>query len=136
MMLTTPWFGQEDRYLLPIQPVGIVLVGMLVWRVLLLLPAALGRREALTDPLTGFDEPESPAGTTPAARPGDDGKDAVEDLAPGEIRHFWASELMVAPRDSGQEPRHVDFIWPVWNVLDATPGGRDWSPQREYEPSA
>lgn len=54
----------------------------------------------------------------------------------GEIRHFWASELMVAPRDSGQEPRHVDFIWPVWNVLDATPGGRDWSPQREYEPSA
>jgi predicted dithiol-disulfide oxidoreductase (DUF899 family) len=54
----------------------------------------------------------------------------------GEIRHFWASELMVAPRDPGQEPRHVDFIWPVWNVLDATPGGRDWSPQREYEPSA
>jgi predicted dithiol-disulfide oxidoreductase (DUF899 family) len=54
----------------------------------------------------------------------------------GEIRHFWASELMVAPRDSGQEPRHVDVIWPVWNVLDVTRDGRDWSPQREYEPSA
>jgi predicted dithiol-disulfide oxidoreductase (DUF899 family) len=51
-----------------------------------------------------------------------------------EIRHFWASELMTAPRDDGQEPRHVDFIWPIWNVLDATPDGRGtgWSPQREY----
>jgi hypothetical protein len=39
LMLTTPWFGQEDRYLLPVQPVGIVLIGMLVWRVLFLLPA-------------------------------------------------------------------------------------------------
>ena len=54
----------------------------------------------------------------------------------GEIRHFWASELMVAPRDPGMEPRHVDFMWPVWNVLDVTPRGRDWSPQREYEPAA
>ena len=54
----------------------------------------------------------------------------------GEIRHFWASELMVAPRDPGMEPRHVDFMWPVWNVLDVTPGGRDRSPQREYEPAA
>jgi predicted dithiol-disulfide oxidoreductase (DUF899 family) len=51
-----------------------------------------------------------------------------------EIRHFWGSELMSAPRDDGQEPRHVDFIWPIWNVLDATPDGRGtgWSPQREY----
>jgi predicted dithiol-disulfide oxidoreductase (DUF899 family) len=56
----------------------------------------------------------------------------------GEIRHFWASELMTAPRDDGQDPRHVDFIWPVWNVLDTTPEGRgtDWSPEREYETSA
>jgi predicted dithiol-disulfide oxidoreductase (DUF899 family) len=51
-----------------------------------------------------------------------------------EIHHFWASELMSAPRDEGQDPRHVDFIWPVWNVLDTTPEGRgtDWSPEREY----
>jgi predicted dithiol-disulfide oxidoreductase (DUF899 family) len=51
-----------------------------------------------------------------------------------EIRHFWGSELMSAPRDDGQEPRHVDFIWPIWNVLDATPEGRGTgrSPQREY----
>jgi hypothetical protein len=39
LMLTTPWFGQEDRYLLPVQSVGLVLVGMLVWRFLILLPA-------------------------------------------------------------------------------------------------
>jgi predicted dithiol-disulfide oxidoreductase (DUF899 family) len=52
----------------------------------------------------------------------------------GEIRHFWASELWDAPMEPGQGPRHVDFIWPVWNVLDVTPDGRgsDWSPQREY----
>jgi predicted dithiol-disulfide oxidoreductase (DUF899 family) len=52
----------------------------------------------------------------------------------GSIRHFWGSELMTAPREPGQEPRHVDFIWPVWNVLDTTPEGRgsDWSPLVEY----
>jgi predicted dithiol-disulfide oxidoreductase (DUF899 family) len=41
-----------------------------------------------------------------------------------EFRHTWASELMYAPRDEGTEARHVDFIWPIWNVLDVTPEGR------------
>jgi predicted dithiol-disulfide oxidoreductase (DUF899 family) len=36
----------------------------------------------------------------------------------------WATELMYAPRDEGEEPRHVDSIWPIWNVLDLTPEGR------------
>jgi predicted dithiol-disulfide oxidoreductase (DUF899 family) len=40
------------------------------------------------------------------------------------FRHRWATELMFAPRDDGEEPRHVDLIWPIWNVLDMTPGGR------------
>ena len=40
------------------------------------------------------------------------------------FRHRWASEMMFAPRDGGEEPRHVDLIWPIWNVLDMTPGGR------------
>ena len=40
------------------------------------------------------------------------------------IRHTWASELMFAPRESGIEARHVDSIWPIWNVLDLTPEGR------------
>ena len=50
------------------------------------------------------------------------------------IHHFWASELMFVPGDQGQEPRHVDFIWPLWNVLDATPEGRgkDWHPKLGY----
>ena len=51
------------------------------------------------------------------------------------LRHSWATELMTAPRDEGEEPRHVDSIWPVWNVLDMTPGGRgaDWAfPQLDY----
>ena len=40
------------------------------------------------------------------------------------VRHTWASELMYAPRDEGEEARHVDSIWPIWNVLDVTPEGR------------
>ncbi len=35
---------------------------------------------------------------------------------------------MYAPRDEGLEARHVDSIWPIWNVLDATPGGRGDDP--------
>ena len=52
----------------------------------------------------------------------------------GKIRHAWASELMSAPRDPGQDPRHVDTIWPLWNVLDLTPQGRGaWYPKLNYE---
>jgi predicted dithiol-disulfide oxidoreductase (DUF899 family) len=42
-----------------------------------------------------------------------------------QLRHTWASELLYAPRDHGMEPRHVDSVWPIWNVLDVTPQGRD-----------
>ncbi|MEA2575142.1 MAG: hypothetical protein QOH93_2440, partial [Chloroflexia bacterium] len=31
LMLIQPWFGQEDRYILPVHPCAIVLVGMLAW---------------------------------------------------------------------------------------------------------
>ena len=41
-----------------------------------------------------------------------------------QVRHTWSSELMYAPRDEGLEARHVDAIWPLWNVLDVTPEGR------------
>jgi len=41
-----------------------------------------------------------------------------------QFRHAWASELMYAPRDEGMEARHLDSIWPIWNVLDVTPEGR------------
>jgi predicted dithiol-disulfide oxidoreductase (DUF899 family) len=52
------------------------------------------------------------------------------------IRHAWSSELMFAPRDEGEDPRHVDSIWPIWSVLDATPEGRGTDsnfPRLNYE---
>jgi len=52
------------------------------------------------------------------------------------FRHSWASELMFAPRDEGEDPRHVDSIWPMWSVLDVTPEGRRGGPdfpQLSYE---
>jgi len=41
-----------------------------------------------------------------------------------QVRHAWATELMFAPRDEGEDPRHVDSIWPIWSVLDMTAQGR------------
>jgi hypothetical protein len=40
LMLTVPWFGQEDRYLLPIHPLLIVQVGMVLWWLLNLVPSS------------------------------------------------------------------------------------------------
>ncbi len=45
-----------------------------------------------------------------------------------QLRHSWATELMFAPREEGIEARHVDAIWPIWNVLDMTPDGRSTPP--------
>ena len=52
----------------------------------------------------------------------------------GRIHHFWSSELWLAQREDGQGPRHVDFMWPLWAVLDRTPAGRDpqWGPALDY----
>jgi predicted dithiol-disulfide oxidoreductase (DUF899 family) len=51
-----------------------------------------------------------------------------------EIRHFWGTELMFAPSDPGQHPRHVGTLEPVWNLFDLTPDGRpDWDEQLRYE---
>ena len=51
--------------------------------------------------------------------------------AGGTIHHRWSSELFTAPRDPDQHPRHVDYMWPIWKVLDVTPEGRgaDWNPR-------
>jgi predicted dithiol-disulfide oxidoreductase (DUF899 family) len=50
------------------------------------------------------------------------------------IRHFWGSELLYAPADPGQDPRHVGTIEPLWNLFDLTPEGRgtDWYEQFSY----
>jgi predicted dithiol-disulfide oxidoreductase (DUF899 family) len=53
----------------------------------------------------------------------------------GQIRHFWASELMFAPTDDGQDPRHTDAIDPQWNLFDYCPEGRgtNWYPAFTYD---
>ena len=50
------------------------------------------------------------------------------------IRHFWGSEMLYAPSDPGQDPRHVGTIEPLWNIFDLVPEGRgrDWNEQLEY----
>jgi predicted dithiol-disulfide oxidoreductase (DUF899 family) len=50
------------------------------------------------------------------------------------IHHTWSSELWFAGGDPGQDMRHVDFMWPVWSILDTTPEGRGkvWGPELEY----
>jgi predicted dithiol-disulfide oxidoreductase (DUF899 family) len=48
----------------------------------------------------------------------------------GAVRHAWASELAWAPRDPGQDPRHIDPLWPLWAALDLIPEGRG-----DYRPS-
>jgi predicted dithiol-disulfide oxidoreductase (DUF899 family) len=50
------------------------------------------------------------------------------------IRHFWGSELLYAPPDPGQDPRHGDTIDPLWNLFDLAPEGRgdDWYPALSY----
>lgn len=52
----------------------------------------------------------------------------------GKIYHSWHSELVLVPADAGQNQRHVDMIWPLWNLLDFTPEGRgaDWYPSLNY----
>jgi predicted dithiol-disulfide oxidoreductase (DUF899 family) len=34
----------------------------------------------------------------------------------------------------GGNMRHLDMIWPLWNVLDMTPAGRgQWYPELSYD---
>ena len=50
------------------------------------------------------------------------------------VRHFWSSELLYAPSDPGQDPRHVSTLEPNWNLLDLTREGRpvEWDEQLRY----
>jgi predicted dithiol-disulfide oxidoreductase (DUF899 family) len=51
------------------------------------------------------------------------------------IRHFWSSELLFAPADPEQDPRHLGTIEPLWNLFDLTPEGREasWDEQLTYD---
>ncbi len=50
------------------------------------------------------------------------------------IRHFWGSELMYAPAEPAQDPRHLGTLEPIWHMLDLTPEGRpqEWDEQLNY----
>jgi len=52
------------------------------------------------------------------------------------IRHCYCTELLFAPPDKGQDARHVDLIWPLWNLFDFTAEGRgtSWRPKLRYGP--
>jgi predicted dithiol-disulfide oxidoreductase (DUF899 family) len=52
----------------------------------------------------------------------------------GTIHHFYNTELLYAKPEPGQDGRHVDMIWPLWNLFDFTPEGRgtDWYPRLTY----
>ena len=51
------------------------------------------------------------------------------------VRHRYATELFFAANEPDQHPRHVDPIFPLWNVFDLTPEGRpaDWFPSTAYD---
>ncbi len=52
----------------------------------------------------------------------------------GRVFHRWASELLWTPIPGGH-PRHVDPVWPLWNLLDLVASGRgeSWQPQLYYD---
>jgi len=69
--------------------------------------------------------------------PGDANQDPMATVfvrRDGKIHHFWSSELYRVPSDPGEDMRHVDFMWPLWAILDTTPDGRgaEWRPELEY----
>jgi predicted dithiol-disulfide oxidoreductase (DUF899 family) len=54
----------------------------------------------------------------------------------GKIHHSWSSELWFVPSEPGQHPRHVDFMWPMWSILDRTPAGRGTGPMPQLRYSS
>lgn len=50
------------------------------------------------------------------------------------VYHTYCTELLFAPSEPGQDGRHVDAIWPLWNLFDFTPEGRGekWNPKLSY----
>lgn len=51
------------------------------------------------------------------------------------IYHFYNTEILYAPSEEGQNPRHADLLWPLWNLFDLTSDGRgtDWFPKLSYD---
>lgn len=53
----------------------------------------------------------------------------------GRIHHTYGTEMIFAPNERGQDGRHVDSFWPLWNLFDLTPDGRgtSWYPRLRYD---
>ena len=53
----------------------------------------------------------------------------------GGIYHWYNAELFYTTPEKGQHPRHLDMIWPMWNLFDFTPEGRgeNWYPKFSYD---
>ncbi len=47
----------------------------------------------------------------------------------GKTFHTWGSEMLFGKDEEGQDARHIDSLWPIWNLLDLTPAGRagEWA---------
>jgi len=51
----------------------------------------------------------------------------------GKVFHQYSTEVLYVDFGKGVNPRHVDLLWPLWNVLDLTPEGRgEWYPSLSY----
>jgi predicted dithiol-disulfide oxidoreductase (DUF899 family) len=50
------------------------------------------------------------------------------------IYHSYSTEMVCGPAEPGQNQRHIDMMWPLWNLLDLTPEGRGmgWYPRLNY----
>jgi predicted dithiol-disulfide oxidoreductase (DUF899 family) len=53
----------------------------------------------------------------------------------GQIHHFYSTELLYLKPEPGEDGRHVDLIWPLWNLFDLVPEGRGskWYPKLQYQ---
>lgn len=52
----------------------------------------------------------------------------------GVVRHCYTTETFFGQNEPGQHPRHMDMVFPLWNLFDLTPEGRPakWFPQLSY----
>lgn len=48
--------------------------------------------------------------------------------------HTYCTELLYSSSEPGRHPRHIDSLWPLWNVFDLAPDGRGtgWAPSVSY----
>jgi predicted dithiol-disulfide oxidoreductase (DUF899 family) len=50
------------------------------------------------------------------------------------VHHAYSTEMVFASAEPGQNQRHIDPMWPLWNLFDVTREGRgeSWYPKLKY----